>query len=65
MRTGWSRDNKNAVEVAKIAEDCGIQALTIHGRTREDKYLGQAEYKTIRKVKQRHHYSGDRQWRHR
>ncbi|MFT5657678.1 MAG: tRNA-dihydrouridine synthase B [Gammaproteobacteria bacterium] len=52
MRTGWSRENKNAVEIAKIAEDCGIQALTIHGRTREDKYLGQAEYKTIRKVKQ-------------
>ena len=52
IRTGWSRDNKNALEVAKIAEDCGIQALTIHGRTREDKYLGQAEYKTIREVKQ-------------
>ncbi len=52
MRTGWSRDNKNALEIAKIAEDCGIQALTIHGRTREDKYLGQAEYSTIRTVKQ-------------
>jgi len=52
MRTGWSRENKNAVEIAKIAEDCGIQALTIHGRTREDKYLGQAEYQTIREVKQ-------------
>lgn len=52
MRTGWSRENKNAHEIAKIAEDCGIQAITIHGRTREDKYLGQAEYETIRKVKQ-------------
>jgi tRNA-dihydrouridine synthase B len=52
MRTGLSRDNKNALEIAKIAEDCGIQALTIHGRTREDKYLGQAEYSTIRTVKQ-------------
>lgn len=52
IRTGWSRENKNAIEVAKIAEDCGIQALTVHGRTREDKYLGQAEYKTIRDVKQ-------------
>ncbi|MFT4607700.1 MAG: tRNA-dihydrouridine synthase B [Urechidicola sp.] len=52
MRTGWSRENKNALEIARIAEDCGIQALTIHGRTREDKYLGQAEYDTIRKVKQ-------------
>ena len=52
-RTGWSRDNRNAIEVAHIAEDCGIQALTIHGRTREDKYLGSAEYNTIRQVKQR------------
>ena len=52
MRTGWSRQNRNAVEVAKIAEDCGIQALTVHGRTREDKYLGEAEYETIRQVKQ-------------
>ena len=52
MRTGWSRQNRNAVEIARIAEDCGIQALTIHGRTREDKYLGEAEYKTIREVKQ-------------
>jgi|TARA_B110000259_G_scaffold101203_2_gene116528 tRNA-dihydrouridine synthase B len=52
MRTGWSRESKNALEIAKIAEDCGIQALTIHGRTREDKYLGEAEYDTIRMVKQ-------------
>ena len=51
-RTGWSRDNRNVLEVARIAEDCGIQALTIHGRTREDKYLGNAEYDTIRQVKQ-------------
>ena len=52
IRTGWSRESRNALEVAKIAEDCGIQALTIHGRTREDKYLGTAEYETIRQVKQ-------------
>ncbi|MBT8436257.1 MAG: tRNA dihydrouridine synthase DusB [Gammaproteobacteria bacterium] len=51
IRTGWSRDSKNAVEVAGLAEACGIQALTIHGRTREDKYLGSAEYETIRQVK--------------
>ncbi len=51
IRTGWSRDRRNAVEVARIAEDCGIQALTIHGRTREDKYFGDAEYDTIRQVK--------------
>ena len=52
IRTGWSRENRNALEVAAIAEDCGIQALTVHGRTREDKYLGVAEYETIRQVKQ-------------
>jgi len=52
IRTGWSRQNRNATEVARIAEDCGIQALTVHGRTREDKYLGEAEYETIRRVKQ-------------
>ena len=52
IRTGWSRSNRNALEIAKIAEDCGIQALTIHGRTREDKFLGDAEYQTIRAVKQ-------------
>ncbi|MFV2030966.1 MAG: tRNA dihydrouridine synthase DusB [Gammaproteobacteria bacterium] len=51
MRTGWSRENRNVLEIAKIAEDCGIQALTIHGRTREDKFLGEAEYQSIRDVK--------------
>jgi len=51
IRTGWSRDKRNAIEVAGLAETCGIQALTIHGRTREDKYLGSAEYETIRQVK--------------
>ena len=51
IRTGWSRNNRNAIEVAGLAEACGIQALTIHGRTREDKYLGSAEYRTIRQVK--------------
>ncbi|MDH5353379.1 MAG: tRNA dihydrouridine synthase DusB [Gammaproteobacteria bacterium] len=52
IRTGWSRSTRNALEIAKIAEDCGIQALSIHGRTREDRYLGEAEYDTIRLVKQ-------------
>ena len=51
IRTGWSRSHNNAVEIAGIAEDCGIQALSIHGRSREDKYLGNAEYETIRQVK--------------
>jgi tRNA-dihydrouridine synthase B len=52
IRTGWDRDNKNALQIATIAQDCGIQALAIHGRTRADKYLGEAEYETIHAIKQ-------------
>jgi tRNA-dihydrouridine synthase B len=52
IRTGWSRDQRNALDIARIAEDCGIAALTIHGRTREDRFQGVAEYETIRRVKQ-------------
>ena len=52
IRTGWARNCRNATDIARIAEDCGIQALTIHGRTREDKFIGEAEYDTIRRVKQ-------------
>jgi tRNA-dihydrouridine synthase B len=51
-RTGWSRDERNALRIARLAEDCGIAALTLHGRTREDMYRGDAEYDTIRAVKQ-------------
>jgi tRNA-dihydrouridine synthase B len=51
IRTGWSRSHNNAAEIAGIAEDCGIQALSIHGRSREDKFQGYAEYETIRQVK--------------
>lgn len=51
IRTGWDRDSINATEIAKIAEDIGISALTIHGRTRCDFYKGDAEYKTIAAVK--------------
>ena len=53
IRTGWSRTQNNALEIAQIAEDCGIQALTIHGRSREDRFLGSAEYQTIRQVKRK------------
>jgi tRNA-dihydrouridine synthase B len=52
IRTGWSPDNRNALTIAKMAEQAGIAALTIHGRTRADKYLGEAEYDTIRSVKE-------------
>jgi tRNA-dihydrouridine synthase B len=51
IRTGWSRSHRNALDIAGIAEDSGVQALTIHGRTREDRFLGDAEYETIRQVK--------------
>lgn len=52
IRTGWSRQHRNALTIARIAEDAGIAALTVHGRTREDHYEGEAEYDTIRAVKQ-------------
>lgn len=51
-RTGWSTQLQNIDEIARIAEASGIQALTIHGRTRDQKYTGEAEYETIRRVKQ-------------
>ena len=51
MRTGWNVTNKNAPTIAKIAQDAGIQMLSVHGRTREDKYNGMAEYDTIKEVK--------------
>ena len=52
MRTGWDKTNRNCVEIAKIAEQSGIQALTVHGRTRSCLYEGDAEYEHIRMVKQ-------------
>jgi tRNA-dihydrouridine synthase B len=51
IRTGWSRANRNAVSVARIAEQCGIASLAVHGRTREDLFLGEAEYDTVLAVK--------------
>jgi tRNA-dihydrouridine synthase B len=51
IRTGWDRQNKNALAIARIAEDSGIAALAVHGRTRADKYEGHAEYDTIAAVK--------------
>ena len=51
IRTGWSADHRNAPEIARIAEDAGIAALAVHGRTRDQHYTGQAEYDTIAAVK--------------
>lgn len=53
IRTGWRSDQRNGVQVAKIAEDSGIAALAVHGRTRDQQYQGQAEYDTIAEIKQR------------
>jgi tRNA-dihydrouridine synthase B len=50
-RTGWDRDNKNGIRISQIAEDCGIQALAIHGRTRADMYQGIAEHDTVAAIK--------------
>jgi len=51
IRTGWNRDNRNGLAIARIAEDSGIAALAVHGRTRADQYLGAAEYDTIAAIK--------------
>ncbi|HET6603552.1 MAG TPA: tRNA dihydrouridine synthase DusB [Xanthomonadaceae bacterium] len=51
IRTGWERAQRNGVRIARIARDAGIAALAVHGRTREDRFLGEAEYETIREIK--------------
>jgi tRNA-dihydrouridine synthase B len=51
FRTGWDRANKNALVIARMAEQAGIAMLTLHGRTRADGYKGEAEYDTIAAVK--------------
>lgn len=51
IRTGWDKDNRNAIQIAKMAEDIGVQALAMHGRTRACAYKGDAEYDTIAAVK--------------
>lgn len=51
MRTGWDRENRNAVAIARIAEGEGVAALAVHGRTRADFFTGDAEYETVAAVK--------------
>ncbi|WP_374109855.1 tRNA dihydrouridine synthase DusB [Pelomonas sp. CA6] len=53
MRTGWCQQHRNALAIARAAEQAGIAMLTVHGRTREQGYKGQAEYDTIAEVKAR------------
>ncbi len=52
IRTGWDFENRNGVRIAEIAQDAGVQALAVHGRTRACKFTGDAEYATIRAIKQ-------------
>jgi len=52
IRSGTDAENRNALQIAKLAEDNGLKAITIHGRTRADKFNGEAEYDTIKQVKQ-------------
>ena len=52
IRTGWDAEHRNAVTIARIAEDAGIQSLAIHGRTRACRYKGEAEFETIARVKE-------------
>jgi tRNA-dihydrouridine synthase B len=51
IRTGWNRVNRNGLRIAQLAEDSGIQALAVHGRTRDMLYTGEAEYETIAAIK--------------
>lgn len=52
IRTGWSQEQRNGVQIARLAEDAGIAALAVHGRTRADHFTGRAEYDTISAIKQ-------------
>ncbi len=52
IRKGFDEDHANAVEIAKIAENCGVAAITVHGRTRDQLYSGRADRECIRKVKE-------------
>lgn len=52
IRTGWCPETRNGVRIARMAEASGIAALAVHGRTRADRYLGEAEYDTIARIRQ-------------
>jgi tRNA-dihydrouridine synthase B len=51
IRTGWDPQNRNGVRIARIAEDCGVQSLAVHGRTRACRFRGAAEYETVAEIK--------------
>ena len=64
MRKGWDDNNIVAVELAKIAESKGVKAITIHGRTREQFYTGEADWDIIKQVKQAVNIPVIRKWRY-
>lgn len=51
IRTGWDAENRNALVIARIAEACGVAALAVHGRTRAERFTGQAEHRTVAAIK--------------
>ena len=65
MRTGWCASERNAVRLARAAESAGVAMVTVHGRTREQGYGGEAEYDTVAAVKAALRDPGGRQRRHR
>ncbi len=52
FRAGWDKEHRNAVEIARIAENSGVAAVAVHGRTRDQFYMGKADWKIIRRVKE-------------
>ncbi len=52
IRTGWDRAHRNGASIARIAEDAGVRALAVHGRTRECRFRGEAEFETLRRIKE-------------
>ena len=63
MRLGWDDASRNAPSLARIAQECGIRMVTVHGRTRCQFYTGTADWKAIRQVKEAVDHSRDRQRR--
>ena len=65
MRTGWDERNRNAPRIAQIAEQSGVRMITVHGRTRAQKYKGEADWAFVRGSERVGRSAGDREWRHR